>query len=191
MDNEVVPYALAVIKLLQGVVYNDDKATWDCLIQYQRDIKQHFSGIGIEVFIQENEGFAFLKQKETEPGTEEYLPHIIEKRQLSYPVTLLTVLLFEKLVEFDMKSGDSSRLILDREEIKDSLRIFLPEGSNEADLIDKVDKHISKLVEIGFLRQLTTSPNKFEVRRILKAKVDADRLQEIKEKLREHAKLIS
>lgn len=62
MDNEILPYALAVIKLFQGVVYSDDKTTWDCLIQYQRDIKQHFSGIGIEVFIQENDGFAFLKQ---------------------------------------------------------------------------------------------------------------------------------
>ena len=191
MNNETLPYALAVIKLFQGVVYSDDKAVWNCLIQYQQDIQQHFSGIGIEVFVLENEGFAYLKQKESDPSQEENLPHIIERRQLSYPVTLLSVLLFEKLIEFDMKGGDSIRLIIDREEIKESVRIFLPEGSNEAKLTDRVDTHIKKLVDIGFLRELSTDPNKFEVRRILKAKISADGLQEIKEKLREHAKLLS
>lgn len=191
MDNETLPYALAVIKLFQGVVYSDDKTVWNCLVQYQLDIQQHFSGIGIEVFVLENEGFAYLKQKERDPSQEEYLPHIIERRQLSYPVTLLSVLLFEKLIEFDMKGGDSTRLIIDREEIKNSVRIFLPEGSNEAKLTDKVDIHIKKLVDVGFLRELSTDPNKFEVRRILKAKISADGLLEIKEKLREHAKLLS
>lgn len=191
MNNETLPYALAVIKLFQGVVYSDDKAVWNCLIQYHQDIQQHFSGIGIEVFVLENEGFAYLKQKESDPSQEENLPHIIERRQLSYPVTLLSVLLFEKLIEFDMKGGDSTRLIIDRQEIKESVRIFLPEGSNEAKLTDRVDTHIKKLVDIGFLRELSTDPNKFEVRRILKAKISADGLQEIKEKLREHAKLLS
>jgi hypothetical protein len=191
MNNETLPYALAVIKLFQGVVYSDDKAVWNCLIQYQQDIQQHFSGIGIKVFVLENEGFAYLKQKESDPSQEENLPHIIERRQLSYPVTLLSVLLFEKLIEFDMKGGDSTRLIIDRQEIKESVRIFLPEGSNEAKLTDRVDTHIKKLVDIGFLRELSTDPNKFEVRRILKAKISADGLQEIKEKLREHAKLLS
>ena len=191
MNNETLPYALAVIKLFQGVVYSDDKAVWNCLIQYQQDIQQHFSGIGIEVFVLENEGFAYLKQKESDPSQEENLPHIIERRQLSYPVTLLSVLLFEKLIEFDMKGGDSTRLIIDRQEIKESVRIFLPEGSNEAKLTDRVDTHIKKLVDIGFLRELSTDSNKFEVRRILKAKISADGLQEIKEKLREHAKLLS
>lgn len=190
MDNETLPYALAVIKLFQGVVNNDDKAAWNCLIQYQLEIKQFFSGIGIEVFVQENEGFAFLRQRVRDSDQDEPLPSLLRKDQLTYPVTLLSVLLYEKLVEFDMKGGDSTRLIIDREEIKDTVRIFLPEASNEANLIDKVDKNINKLVEIGFLRPLSTSPNKFEVRRILKAKIPAESLLEIKERLREHAKLL-
>ena len=190
MDNETLPYALAVIKLLQGVVNNDDKTAWNCLIQYQQEIKLFFSGIGIEVFVQENEGFAFLRQKVRDSDQDDSLPSLLRKDQLTYPVTLLSVLLYEKLIEFDMKGGDSIRLIIDREEIKDSVRIFLPEASNEANLIDKVDKNINKLVEIGFLRPLSTSPNKFEVRRILKAKIPAESLLEIKERLREHAKLI-
>jgi hypothetical protein len=190
MDNKTLPYALAVIKLFQGVVNNDDKTAWNCLIQYQQEIKLFFSGIGIEVFVQENEGFAFLRQRVRDSDQDDSLPSLLRKDQLTYSVTLLSVLLYEKLIEFDMKGGDSTRLIIDREEIKDTVRIFLPEASNEANLIDKVDKNINKLVDIGFLRPLSTSPNKFEVRRILKAKIPAESLLEIKERLREHAKLL-
>ena len=190
MDNETLPYALAVIKLFQGVVNNDDKAAWNCLIQYHQEVKQFFSGIGIEVFVQENEGFAFLRQKIRDFEQDDSPPSLLRRDQLPYYVTLLSVLLYEKLIEFDMQGGDSTRLIIDREEIKDSVRIFLPESSNEANLIDRVDKNINKLVEIGFLRPLSTSPNKFEVRRILKAKIPAESLLEIKERLKEHAKLL-
>jgi len=190
MGSEALPYALVVIRLLQGVIYCDEKTAWDCLIQYQRDIKQYFSGIGIEVFIQESEGYAFLRQKEPSLSEEEQIPHLIERRQLSYPVTLLSVLLFEKLIEFDMKGGDSTRLFINREEIKESVRLFLPESTDEVKITDRIDTHIAKLVELGFLRKLSTNPNQFEVRRILKAKISAEGLQEIKEKLREHAKLI-
>ncbi|MBA7485669.1 hypothetical protein ES707_21219 [subsurface metagenome] len=187
-STDTLPYAPAIIRLLQGVIYYDDRTSWDCLTQYQREIKNFFSGIGIDVVIFESEGFAFLRQKEHVADSENPLPGLIERRQLSYPVTLLCVILLEKLIEFDVKGGESTRLILDKEEIKDSMRIFVPENSNEAKLVDKIDTHINKLVGYGFLRQLSTSENKFEVRRILKAKVPADTLQEIKEKLREHAK---
>jgi hypothetical protein len=190
MVSQTLPYAIAVIKLLQGVVYNDDRNVWNCLTQYQRDIQHYFSGIGVDLLILESEGFAYLKQREDDQNQEEKLPNLIERRQLSYPVTLLSVLLLEKLIEFDAKGGDSTRLILGREEIKESIRVFLPDGSNEAKLIDKVDSHINRLVELGFLKELSTDPNKFEVRRILKAKISMDKLQEIKGKLEDHAKLI-
>jgi hypothetical protein len=191
MEDGILPIAPAVIKLLQGVVYNDDRTIWNCLIQYQNDIKQHFSGIGIDVIIRESDGFAFLKQKDDKPDQENPLPHLIERRQLSYPVTLLSVLLYEKIVEFESQSRDTTRLILDREEIKELMRIFLPEGSNEARLMNTIDNHINRLKDLGILRELSTNPNKFEVRKILKAKIPIESLQEIKTKLKEHAKLLS
>ncbi len=187
---DTFPYALAVIRLLQGVVYNDDKTCWECLTRYQREIKHYFAGIGIDVYILESEGFAFLKQKEGMDDLESPLPSLIERRQLSYPVTLLCVLLLEKLIEHDVKGGGSTRPIIGRDEIKDSMRLFLPDNANEAKFIDKIDTHINKLVGFGFLKQLSTDADQFEVRRILKAKMSADVLHEIKEKLRTHAKLI-
>ncbi len=197
MENKMIetnvmnPYAPVIIKLLQGVIYNDDKELWDNLIKYHVPIKEYFKVIGIDVLIYETEGFAFLKQKRFDEGQETNLPNLIEKRQLSYPVTLLCVLLVEKLIEFDATEGDSTRLIIDKDEIKEMLRIFLPEKTNEAKLIDNIDENINKLVKYGFLRKLNDTESKYEVKRILKAKVPAETLQEEKNKLEEYAKYIA
>ncbi|MFZ3170169.1 MAG: DUF4194 domain-containing protein [Candidatus Methanoperedens sp.] len=189
--NAVNPYAPAIIKLLQGVIYNDDKELWDNLIKYHVPIKEYFKVIGIDVLIYETEGFAFLKQKQFDEGQEINLPNLIEKRQLSYPVTLLCILLVEKIIEFDATEGDSTRLIIDKDEIREMLRIFLPEKTNEAKLIDNIDENVNKLVKYGFLRKLNDTENKYEVKRILKAKVPVETLQEVKSKLEEYAKLIA
>lgn len=189
--NAMNPYAPAIIKLLQGVIYNDDKELWDNLIKYHVPIKEYFKVIGIDVLIYETEGFAFLKQKQFDEGQEINLPNLIEKRQLSYPVTLLCVLLVEKLIEFDAMEGDSTRLIVDKDEIKEMLRIFLSEKTNEAKLIDNIDENINKLVKYGFLRKLNDTEIKYEVKRILKAKIPAETLQEVKNKLEEYAKFIA
>lgn len=189
--NAVNPYAPAIIKLLQGVIYNDDKELWDNLIKYHVPIKEYFKVIGIDVLIYETEGFAFLKQKQFDEGQEINLPNLIEKRQLSYPVTLLCVLLVEKIIEFDATEGDSTRLIVDKDEIKEMLRIFLPEKTNEVKLIDNIDENINRLVKYGFLRKLNDTESKYEVKRILKVKVPVETLLEVKSKLEEYAKFIA
>jgi hypothetical protein len=44
--------------------------------------------------------------------------------------------------------------VLSRDEVVELMRVFLPEGSNEARLIDQIDFHLGKVVELGFLRRL-------------------------------------
>ena len=93
-------------------------------------------------------------------------------------MSLLLALLRKKLAEFDASGGDT-RLVLTRDEIVDLVRVFLPDGTNEARLIDQVDAHINKVVELGFLRRLRGQRRaRIEVRRILKAFVDAQWLGE-------------
>ena len=64
-------------------------------------------------------------------------------------------------------------------QIAELMRVFLPDGTNEARLIDQVDSTITKVVELGYLRKLkpaagaTQQAARYEVRRILKAFVDA------------------
>ncbi|MCU7858486.1 MAG: DUF4194 domain-containing protein, partial [Candidatus Thiodiazotropha sp. (ex Lucinoma kastoroae)] len=77
-------------------------------------------------------------------------------------------------------------LILSRDEIVELLRVFLPAGSNEARLIKQIDSHINKIIDSGFIRRLRGTENQFEVRRILKAFVDAQWLTEFDQRLEEY-----
>ncbi|MEP6964355.1 MAG: DUF4194 domain-containing protein, partial [Polaromonas sp.] len=114
------------------------------------------------------------------------LPRLIARRPLGFQVSLLLALLRKKLAEFDA-SGSDTRLILSRDQVVELIRVFLPAGSNESRLIDQVETHLNKVIELGFVRRLkpqgsgapaARSEPMFEVRRILKAFVDAQWLSE-------------
>lgn len=77
----------------------------------------------------------------------------------------------KRLAEFDATSAET-RLVLSRDQIVEMLRVFVPESTNDARLVDQIDVHLNKVVGLGFLRRLRGEPNLFEVRRILKAYVD-------------------
>ena len=67
------------------------------------------------------------------------------------------------------------------------MRPFLRERSNELALVKKIDETVSRAVELGFLRrQSVAGEEQWEVRRIVKARIDADALAEIKAKLEQH-----
>jgi len=77
--------------------------------------------------------------------------------------------------------------MLNRDQIVDMLRVFLPISSNEARLVDQIDTHIGKVVDLGFLRRVSGQEGVFEVRRIVKAFVDAEWLAGFDEQLARYA----
>lgn len=87
-------------------------------------------------------------------------------------VSLLLALLRKKLAEHDATGGDS-RLILSRDQIVQTLRVFLPATTRETRLVDQIDATIAKVVDLGFLRRVPNA-EAYEVRRIIKAFVDAE-----------------
>lgn len=95
----------------------------------------------------------------------------------------------KKLAEFDAGGGQDVggvRLVLSRDDIVELIRVFLPAASNEARLMDRVDTYINKVVELGFLRRMKALAGQsaaFEVRRILKAFVDAQWLADFDARL--------
>ncbi|WP_372874285.1 DUF4194 domain-containing protein [Pseudomonas sp.] len=182
--------SLPLIALFKGVLYQeDDPALWQSLLDLQSRVRDYLGVLGLQLILDEAEGYAYLRQHQEEdeavPG-QVALPRLIARRQLSYPVSLLLALLRKRLAEFDASSGEA-RLILSREQIADLLRLFLVEGSNEAKLADRIDTHIAKVVEFGFLRRLRGKDEQFEVRRILKAYVDAQWLNEFDQRLRDYS----
>ena len=176
------PLGEVLIALYKGVVYQDrDRSRWQDLIDLQSGIQDHISVIGMQLIVDEAEGYAYLQQRPVEEGVAE-LPRLVQRRQLAYPVSLLLALLRKKLAEHDATDGDP-RLILSREQILELARVFLADSANEAKLVDRLDSQINKVVELGFLRKLRDQQGQFEVRRIIKAYVDAQWLAELDQRL--------
>ena len=187
-----VELSAVVIPLLKGVVYEDDEARlWGALLRLQPQVRDYVGVLGLELVIDETEGYAFLRSRPTE---DEALPRLVARRPLSFGVSLLLALLRKRLAEFDATGGDA-RLVLTRDEIVELMRVFLPETANEVKRIDQIETHINRIADLGFLRRLkpagsAAGPASYEVRRILKAFVDAqwladfgDRLKAYKEQL--------
>ncbi|MEA1910073.1 MAG: DUF4194 domain-containing protein, partial [Spirochaetota bacterium] len=113
------------------------------------------------------------------------IPQLIVRRQLSFHVSLLLAQLRRKLAEHDASSGEE-RLIIDRQEIIDLMGTFIVSGSNEVQFIRKVDAALQKAYELGFIRFLGEKKEKIEIKRIIKAFVDAQWLQEFDIQMKEY-----
>jgi len=173
---------LVLITLMKGVLYQEqDARLWQELLELQARVRDYVAVLGLELMLDEAEGYAWLRTRETGEGESE-LPRLVGRRQLSYPVSLLIALLRRKLAEFDAGGGDT-RLILSRDDVIELLRTFLPPGSTEARLVDQIDAHLNKVIELGFARRLRGQEQMIEVRRILKAFVDAQWLGEFDARL--------
>jgi len=183
-----------LIQLLKGVLYReDDERLWASLLRLQARVREQAAVLLLDLVLDEAEGHAFLKSRpdadEAEGGPR--LPRLVARRPLSYPVSLMLALLRKRMAEFDAGGGDT-RLVLSRDEIAELVRVFLPDGPNEARLLDQVDATIAKAAELGFLRRLKPAAGSgpaakdgapYEVRRILKAFVDAQWLAEFEGRL--------
>jgi hypothetical protein len=180
-----------MVHLLKGVLYrDDDERLWASLLSLQARVREQAAVLLLDLILDEAEGHAFLKSR-PDPDDSEGAPRpprLVARRALSYPVSLMLALLRKRLAEFDSGGGDT-RLVMSRDEIAELMRLFLPDGTNEARLIDQVDATISKVIDLGFLRRLKPATGggqdrgQFEVQRILKAFVDAQWLADFDARL--------
>lgn len=171
-----------LVTLMRGVTYRDaNPEVWQSLLALSARVREYVVVLGLDLVLDEAEGYAYLRQRPTAEGEPE-LPRLVLRRQLGFQVSLLIVLLRKKLAEFDARSGDT-RLVLSRDEIIELVRVFLPDSANEARVFDRMDAHINKVVEFGFLRRLRGRDDHYEVERILKAFVDAQWLSGFEEQL--------
>lgn len=180
-----------LVQLLKGVVYEEQHARlWPDLLKLQAAVRDYCRVIGLELYIDEAEGYAFLRQQaDEEEEDERTIPRLIPRRSLSFPVSLLLVLLRKRLAEEDA-SGGETRVVLSREQVIDLMVLFMPEQKNEARINDQINTAINRAVDYGFLRKLKEDGgDMLEIRRILKAFVDAQWLDDFQEHLdgyREH-----
>ena len=178
----------AIILLMREVVYGElpsHEGAWQTLQRHRGPIADHFATIGIDVVVDEGEGYAYLATREPEDG-DEPLPRLVRRRSLTYNVSLLLVLLRKRMVEFE-SSGEEGKLVLTRDQMVEMLRVFQESSNNEARIADQADRTITQATELGFIRELRGQPGAWEVRRILKAYVDAQTLSDFAERLAAYA----
>jgi hypothetical protein len=174
--------SVVVVALMKGIADREsDPVLWQSLIGIQARVRDYVACLGLDLALDEAEGFAYLRQRPAEEGAPE-LPRLVPRRQLGYQVSLMLALLRKKLAEFDATSGEA-RLILGRDDIVEMMRVFLAETANQVRLNDSIGANINRVVDMGFLRRLRGTNDRFEVRRILKAFVDAQWLADFDQRL--------
>ncbi|MEE1182327.1 MAG: DUF4194 domain-containing protein [Treponema sp.] len=193
-------WAAICIYLLQGPVYREglNDKNWNILERNISEISKYFAVIGIKVVIDNEDGFAFLSQYDSEDDYDENneytkLPRLIRKSALSPEVALLCVVLREALDSFEASGDVSSACVLKESQIKDMLQVFIPEHSDQTKVYRQFDEYLSKLESLTFIKEINKRDDgreqnidrEFEIRKILKAKIDANFMEEFKRKLKE------
>ncbi len=193
-----------LVKLLQGFIMSDEKKHWEALLTHQDAVRDYFSMLKMRLYLSVDDGYAFLKpiagtgdtdQDGDSEGSadgsddvggdggeepENELPSLVRKFPLSFEVSLLCVLLREALEQFEAKVSDDHRLILSKTDIYDLLKQFYDEKTDETKQVRRYDALINKVMELGFLKELKNNQDSYEVRRLIKAQMDAEKLSEIK-----------
>lgn len=192
-------YSSVLIKLLQGSIVVDEKKYWESLLIYQDAIREYFSSLNLQLHLSIDDGYAFLKQgrQDAASGDQEgeaiedddvdeenplsaAVPSLVRRMPLSFDVSLLCVLLREALEQFDSRVSDDHRLVLHRTDIYELLKLFYEEKTDETKQVKRFDALINKVTELGFLKELKGNQHSFEVKRMIKAQFDAEKLGDIK-----------
>jgi len=176
----------AIILLLKGIFYkkDDERAFYEMLQNSRGAIEEYLETIGLELMVQEDDGYAYLQNIIYEEEADA-LPKLIPNRQLSYKVSLLCVLLREKIALFESQSDDE-RLVITKEDIISQLLLFFDFKYNEVKLEKDVEATIKKVEDLGFLKQLKSEEISYEIQASLKSFVSAKWLHDFDKKLQEY-----
>ena len=114
-DLQAPNLSTAAIALMKGVVYRDThEQTWRDLLRLRPQLTDHMGVLGLDVHVDEAEGWAFLRGRPDDPDLP--LPRLIPRHKLSLLQSLMLALLRKALLEFDATDG-VGRLVLSRDQI--------------------------------------------------------------------------
>lgn len=174
-----------VVNLMKGILYREEKPElWEEFLRLETPVREYVKVMGLEIRLFQEEGFAYLASRESDDG-ETPLPKLLSRRSLSYPVSLILVLLRRRITEMDVNTGES-RLIMDRNEVAEMVSAFFEMGANEVKFLKRLDAHLQKIHDLGFLRFLGEKKDKIEVKRIITAYIDAQWLSDFNDKLADY-----
>jgi hypothetical protein len=178
-----------IVKLLNGTIYDESEKLWNDLLLYQVPITQFFEKIAIDLIVDKKDGYAYLKQIEIDE--EGNTIGLVKRIPLKYETSMICMFLREMLDEFEINNIDQRNLYITHKRLKENIELFFKEKTNKVKLLTEFDNYIKTIVEIGFLKKIDDSnvskdDTRYEVRRIIKAKITNDVLEEFKNKLEQN-----
>lgn len=184
--NEIKPYSKAIVYLLRKTA-EKSSPVWKDILLYQSEIQEYLSVIGLELIIKRDEGFAFVKQVVYDDST----MNLVTRRLLGFEVSIVVIVLRQLLEDYDSNPTETQSLdrIITANEIKDEVRLFLPENYNKVKLEKDLDTYIQRVVELGYLKEVKRNGDdvRYKIHRIIKEKVTIEDLDLFKKKLDEYA----
>ena len=186
---EFKDWSIAAVRLLHGVVYADDPRTWDLVLRSRSQLDGHFVRIGLVVVVDEAEGYAYVRQWSDEECPEGYeqLPKLVRRVPLGYGPTLLAVLLRDELRRFEEEEVHDERCVVDGDVLFDQWKAFFPAQHDEVKQRKEFGGALNKLDSLGFARRYGKDPEQWEVKKILKARLPASELENLRSQLLEAA----
>jgi hypothetical protein len=189
----IANYAKSAVRLLQGPVFEDQQEIWNEVIKYRVELTQYFEKIAVSVIIDNRDGYAYLKQLELDDSG--LTIALIRRMPLTYDLTLVCVLLREWLQEFESDDLETINLYITPKEFRDRLEMFFKEKANELKFIRELNKHLESCEKMGFLRIVHKNPtnpdeDRYEVRRIIKARITNEELTRFKQILEDELKSV-
>lgn len=189
----IAPFAKVAAKLLQGPIFDDQTETWQEIRQYEVELIKYFERIGIELVIDKRDGYAYLKQIELDDNGATV--GLVRRIPLTYELTLVCVLLREWMQESEKDNLDSAGLYITPKQFRERLEMFFKEKTNELKFVKELNKHLESCEKMGFLKLLFKSPNnsdedRYEVKRIIKARITIEELLKFKQILEDEIKSV-
>lgn len=191
LEKHIQPYSKAIVRLLKSPIERKNESLWNNVVNYQIEIQEYIATIGLELIVKKDEGFAFVKQFEDSEGN---TLGLIVRRQIGFEATIVLIVLRQSLEEFDSNPTQIqvAEKFITNTEIKEEIELFLQEGYNKMKFQKDLDSYINKIVELGYLKEVSKNDNetKYQIHRIIKEKVTLDILQEFKTQLKEYVESI-
>jgi hypothetical protein len=182
-------WSRVAVLLMRGVVYSEDDRAWNILLTSVSMLESYFARLGLRLVVAESDGMAYLRQLNEDEATAGYdsLPKLFRSTRLSYGQTLLCVLLRDELRRFEEEEVRDERCVIDEPTLLQQWESFFPTVRDEVKMLRDMQAALRKLEELGFVALFGGEPAGWEVRRILKARLPASHLEELRDALAKHA----
>ncbi|QEG43102.1 DUF4194 domain-containing protein [Roseimaritima ulvae] len=181
-----VPWAPAAVRLLQGIVYHDDRGdTWERILAGATPLSDYFARIGLLLIVNEEDGFAYLRQLEPETLPTDYpsIPKLFRSVRLTFEASLLCVLLREELRRFEEEIHRDDRCVVLQSSLLEVWQTLMPGDQDDVRANRNLSGQLRKLEELKFVRRFEKQPASWEIRRILKARLPLEELERLRRDL--------